>query len=163
MFVLRFPVSRIEEGENRVSIEVLPSDLELEYDDVVFKEPIKVESIFSRFCSGIMVKVSVETEVEIICSRCLKPFDYLEKLSFEVQVMLRHGGPHFAEFMDEDYASLDIGSGLIDLRERVREEIILDLPMMPLCSEDCPGIVIDGGKKGEIDRRWSKLKDFNRS
>jgi uncharacterized protein len=66
--------------------------------------------------------------------------------------------------------SLVIG-GRIDLREVVREQILLALPEQVLCREDCRGLCAKcGGNRNlincscdrdEIDPRWAALKNLN--
>ena len=132
MFVLRFPVFEIREGKNRSLVTVSPAELEVEYSGAVFEEPVQVEVVFTRYGSGINVRVFIKTIVKLVCSRCLKPFDYALESSF----------------------------GLIDLRERVREEIILDMPWMPLCSPDCEGGGYYDSGEDRIDPRWKGLEAF---
>ncbi|RLC83355.1 MAG: hypothetical protein DRI37_10335 [Chloroflexi bacterium] len=160
MFVLRFPVFEIREGKNRSLVTVSPAELEVEYSGAVFEEPVQVEVVFTRYGSGINVRVFIKTIVKLVCSRCLKPFDYALESSFEAQVQLQRGGPAFADFWEEDFSLLDAGSGLIDLRERVREEIILDMPWMPLCSPDCEGGGYYDSGEDRIDPRWKGLEAF---
>jgi len=56
----------------------------------------------------------------------------------------------------------------LDLGELIVQEVLMDLPLQPLCREDCPGLCSRcGGLKGseecrceeekEIDPRWQKL------
>ena len=71
--------------------------------------------------------------------------------------------------LDEDDLSFLDGDD-IDLEPAIRDAIILNLAVNPLCTEDCPGLE---DKKGEnwaylsqaqpqtpTDQRWSALKDF---
>lgn len=58
----------------------------------------------------------------------------------------------------------------IDLEPAIRDAIILNMEVNPLCSEDCPGIEAKQGENWSYlpadqaqipaDPRWSALKDF---
>jgi uncharacterized protein len=55
----------------------------------------------------------------------------------------------------------------LDVREVIRQNALLAIPMKPLCKEDCAGLCSQCGKdlntkqckciKQEIDPRWAKL------
>ena len=57
---------------------------------------------------------------------------------------------------------------LVDLEPMVRDAVILALPQVPLCREDCPGLCPEcGGRRAElgpdhghetIDPRWAVLQ-----
>jgi uncharacterized protein len=73
--------------------------------------------------------------------RCLREFD----LTLEVPMVLyaeRTGTTSRAEqdqLERDDYMLFHDGRRL-DLRETVRELLLLELPITPLCREDCPGL-----------------------
>jgi uncharacterized protein len=118
---------------------------------------------------GILAKGTVETVVPLECSRCLKTFKKKLKLDIE----------------EEYFPSLDINSGtpmdmpeesegftiddhhILDLREAIRQNALLAMPMKPLCREECAGLCPVCGKdlnkescdcnKNNIDPRWMKL------
>ncbi|MBN1225748.1 MAG: DUF177 domain-containing protein, partial [Deltaproteobacteria bacterium] len=77
------------------------------------------------------------------------------------------------EEIELEREDLDIGfykEGIIDLTEVVREQILLAVPMIPICKEDCKGLCpycgqnlnqckcVCAGKT--IDPRWSKLQNL---
>ncbi|MCK5833112.1 DUF177 domain-containing protein [bacterium] len=157
MFNLRIPVFDILEGETRMEVSVLPEDLDLEFVDVEFKERILIIILLSRFGRMISGNAEIETSVELICARCLKKFRYKVESKFELQMKVERGASRFANFLDEDFAFLDETNGLIDLRERIREEIVFDIPRIPICDENCVGIEFNEEKNNIIDPRWEKL------
>jgi uncharacterized protein len=118
---------------------------------------------------GMLVKGKVQTKVPAECSRCLKVFD--QPLTIELE--------------EEFFPTIDVNSGsalerpddpsslfidehhILDLREAIRQNALLAIPMKPLCKEDCAGLCSQCGKdlntkqckchKQEIDPRWAKL------
>lgn len=99
------------------------------------------------------------------CSRCL------DELSGQVEVELTElfAYPDSAtdSSTDDDEVSRVVDD-LIDLEPVVRDAVLLALPQVPLCSEDCRGLCPEcGGKWAElgpdhrhetIDPRWAALR-----
>lgn len=129
----------------------------------------------TRTNRGILVQGKLQTKVTIECSRCLNLFDYPLTINIEEEYfpIIDVNSGSALEIPDEpDIFKID-EHHILDLREAVRQNGLLAIPMKPLCKEDCPGICQDCGKdltkgncncnKGKIDSRWSKLvgSDFS--
>jgi len=130
---------------------------------------INGEVKLTRTNRGILVNGTMHTKLHIECSRCLKIFDF--PLDFKIE--------------EEFFPVIDVNSGIsveipdepgsftidehhiLDLREAIRQNALLAIPMKPLCREECAGLCTHCGKdlnegpcqceKGLIDQRWSKL------
>ena len=99
---------------------------------------------------GIVGKVVGTMSFE--CSRCLKLFEQKIEIPFE------------CSFTKEEFE--------IDVAEEIRETIIINIPMQPLCNKDCKGLcTVCGNNKNEKDcsceqkikdefiaEKWSKIK-----
>lgn len=79
---------------------------------------------------GVIATGNLETQVELECSRCLRTFSYPVRFTLEAA---------FSETPDEDSFTID-RRGNIELDEPVRQEIEVQLPLSPLCQDDCGGI-----------------------
>ena len=156
MLSTRIGISEIREGSDNIELTIRPEDLHLEYRDAIFESPIFVEIETHRTGLEIMLILDVETTIGLICARCLENFEYEFASSFELHLKAQKGGLRNIDFAEEDFAFIDKDMGIIDLEERIRDEIILEIPQIPLCSEECPGIKY-GGKNENIDPRWQKL------
>jgi uncharacterized protein len=72
------------------------------------------------------------------------------------------------EFAPEDADTLPYSGEHLVLDDFVREELILETPMIPLCSEDCPGMHTTPASKDEspkepvIDPRLLPLLQFKK-
>lgn len=89
--------------------------------------------------SDFLVDGSVRAEVFATCSRCLEPARVPIDARFEV-LMVRRAGLDESRFEDDD-ADWEIFEGeRIVLDDLCREQILLDVPMSPLCREDCAGV-----------------------
>jgi len=113
---------------------------------------------------------AVEAIVLLQCSRCLADFN--QQMSVDLNLVIRRMDTE--EFLadrepDEGEAeAVFIESGEIDPGEIIAQELLLAVPMKPLCREDCPGLCPKcGALKGSaeckcgteqtVDPRWEAL------
>ena len=91
---------------------------------------------------GILVQGKLSAQVELVCSRCLKPFPYSLNFSLEEEFLptidVSSGLPLSLPEESEGF-TID-GNHILDLGEVIRQYILLNLPMKPLCQPDCAGI-----------------------
>lgn len=91
---------------------------------------------------GILVQGKLTAEVELICSRCLNAFPYPVNFTIEEEFLptidISSGLPLSSS---EEPVDLTIDSdNMLDLGEIMRQYVLLNLPMKPLCRPDCAGI-----------------------
>ncbi len=125
-----------------------------------------------RTGSGILVTGHLATEVATTCSRCLEPLhvrleiDVEEEFQPTIDVETGQRLP-----MEEDDQALWIDSHhVLDLHEVVRQDLLLAMPLHPLCRETCAGLCPHCGQNlnegpcdctvTDIDPRWSALLDL---
>ncbi len=118
---------------------------------------------------GILAKVTVRTEVEVTCSRCLSLFGYPLTLNFEEEyfptVDVVGGAP--LPLPDEPGCFTIDEHHILDLTEAMRQYSLLAIPIKPLCRTDCAGLCPNCGHNlnqgpcvcplKEVDPRWSEL------
>ncbi len=141
----------------RIVLDQLPLDDDLTAGQV--ESGVKL----TRIPTGILAGGQVDALVTMQCIRCLE--------DAETTVS--------AEFADEYRPSVDILTGavvdlgeggegedeyftisahhLLDVRESLRQAIVLGLPMAPLCREDCPGLPEAVELQNEVDARLAIL------
>jgi len=119
---------------------------------------------FTRINKGIFCKGQLRSQVQLECARCLETFAQPLDLHLEAQFSLPPIKP-------QGETIFPIGvKGILDLAEALREQIMLDLPMRPLCKPDCRGLCVQCGKnlnegpcncvEETIDPRLARLKDL---
>lgn len=85
-----------------------------------------------------------EADVVLNCVRCLN--DYTQHVDYEIEDIFQPSidvltGLPVKEEEPGDEADLRIDQNhLIDLGEAIRQQILVSLPMQPLCGDDCPGL-----------------------
>ena len=150
--LLRRPGSRRD-----AHLEAALDGLEVTGSHVVEGAATELDLRLESVNAGIVVRGVVHVPWEGECRRCLR----------EVRAVL--DAPVYEVFEDEpvegETSKLDIDR--IDLEPLVRETVLLELPMAPLCRDDCPGLCPDcgadrngadcGHAAGGTDPRWAAL------
>ncbi len=123
-------------------------DLELEFEEPLVSEPLRLLSPvkarlrIEKVSSEVFAKGEVSAAIELQCSRCLKKFS--KTIEANVNVVYHPveelKGEEKHEIKEDE---LDMGfykGEELDVHDIVTEQIILSVPMKPLCSESCKGI-----------------------
>lgn len=122
-------------------------DIQLDNDLKVIG-PLTGHVRMRRINQGLLVDGWVDLTVELTCTRCLKNFeqpmhiDFTERFHPTVDVLT---GMPVAPSGEEDIFPID-DHHQIDLTEALRQRILLDVPMVTLCREDCAGLCDQCGK-----------------
>jgi uncharacterized protein len=109
--------------------------------DFIFS-PVQASLAIHKAGTQVCVKGNVTAKVKLTCSRCLK--DFFREMSVPVDVVYY---PIEELRSDETYEikteELDLGfysDDEIELLDLMSEQIMLNVPMKPLCSDECRGI-----------------------
>jgi uncharacterized protein len=91
---------------------------------------------------GVFVQCKLNTEVKLVCSRCLDTF--LCPINFTVEEQFFpisdiSGDSALSSPEQSEGFTID-NKNILDLSELIRQYVLLNLPMKPLCRPDCPGI-----------------------
>lgn len=108
--------------------EIKPGELDLETELIKYRSNLKVRAQVSRVISALIVKLDMRADLLALCSRCLADFQW----QFYKEAVLNF--------------PLDGDSTVIDLNPDIREEVMLDYPMKPLCKQSCKGLCQKCGK-----------------
>lgn len=106
--------------------------------------PLTAKGVATSIGDGVYVEANVRGSVRLTCSRCLSPFQKALDLSCEAKFVEKSDAAPAAE--EEEVEVFALHGKLCDLDEMVRHEIVLCLPMKPLCSERCKGLCPVCGK-----------------
>ena len=108
--------------------EIKPVELELETELIKFRTSLKIKAQVSRIIDAFIVELNMSAVLFAGCSRCLDEFEW--------------------EFNKDAQFSYPIVSSVsfIDLNPDIREDVMLDYPIKPLCSISCKGLCLECGK-----------------
>ncbi|MGQ9569328.1 MAG: YceD family protein [Thermodesulfovibrionales bacterium] len=162
-------------------MKIIISEIHDEGLDIIFKETImsddtsflaQAQMKINKTYREVLISGDIKADVELQCSRCLKDFKLTMTIPFDVVY-----NPIDELKNEERYElkqdELDMGfySGdELDISELIKEQIILNIPMKPLCNELCKGICLKCGAdlnydkcscgEKEIDPRLEILQKF---
>ena len=111
----------------------------------------------TRLRDAIIASVSATGVVALTCARCLREYDQPFEVEFDEEyrqtVDVRTGVGLDDEPADDELFSRIDENHELDLREPLRQEILVVLPMRPDCGPDCPGpdVLEVGGEDGASD------------
>jgi len=103
----------------------------------------------SRLGKMIFAEGSVKISATLTCSRCLKDFLYPLDLTFSEEYTPAGVSDEEKEYeLTEEELHQDFYSNEeIDISELITEQVLLAVPMKPLCSPECPGMCPVCGKE----------------
>ena len=86
--------------------------------------------------SGILGSFNLKTKIALLCSRCLKEFKLPVKLKYEQEFSYqgaKQKNPDLLYTIEQDK---------LDILPSIQQEIMLAIPIKPLCDQNCKGIKI---------------------
>jgi len=111
-------------------------------DCLTLLEPLEGTVRLTRTNRGILATGVIETVVDSECSRCLEqtrvPLRVELAEEFFAVVDLRTGLPASREIDGEGFMLTEIHE--LDLEEPLRQGALVQMPMQPLCRDDCRGL-----------------------
>lgn len=149
-------------AELDVSGELAIKPIKLGEEPVEFKHPFKFSFSLTNAGEGIVIRGRIDGEAELRCGRCLE--SYTHKVGLDVDEIA---------FFDSDEAEEEafaVKDTRIDLEPIIYQNVMVDIPMRPLCRDDCAGLCGQCGlnlnekphkhEENRVDERWSVLKDW---
>ena len=125
--------------------------------------PLDVQLLLESVIDGVLVTGEIEYPMRGQCSRCLEPVEGIGQTEFS-QLYLWSA----PEIADSEPLPL-VEQGFIDITSEVRDAIGLDLPLAPVCSQECPGLCPRCGvrlaevtehRHDDVDPRWAALGEL---
>ena len=155
----------------RINVENLPKegskvDINIKEENVSVKEitgDVHVNALVYKSGNSYAVEGFEEYDLRLTCSRCLKDIKQHQKRDFHLEFKKKTDyttdirSPREADQTEIEYI---VENNCIDLGSFLRDEIILSVPMKPLCSEECKGLCpICGVNLNNATCNHSKIKE----
>lgn len=134
-------------------------DWHVELSQVEPDPPLRFDFELAPIGGGISVMGDIEADVSHRCHRCLS--EWTDQVVHEVAQMITTDGDE-----DDDYR---LEGDVYDFEVMVRDELMLGLPIAPLCGPDCVGLVAEAGNdlntglaedEAALSSPFSVLKDL---
>ena len=135
-----------------------------------FSDKILCRFEIDRNGPDLFVHVWYEGVFDFECARCLKFFQL--PLSGDFRIVIKEAADISGGETHDDSVDfyLETGKDHVDISPAIYDEIMTNIPLMPLCSEQCRGIEISSASsqvesidKKEIDPRWEALRKLSQN
>ena len=173
MISMEVDLKRLDEGLNLFTWEVTAADLEVDPEEVRLNGPARVAlTVVKTGDAALTAHGEVAFGLRLACCRCLEPVD--QAVDVAVNLIFQKGHPE-SRGDQEDLEGTDLvfyeeDANSVDVLSNIRDAIILEVPVKPLCSEACAGLCPICGinrnhetcvcRREEVDPRWEALKKF---
>ncbi|HEX9079492.1 MAG TPA: DUF177 domain-containing protein [Desulfuromonadaceae bacterium] len=145
-----------------------------DHGECTFTAPVLVDVTAAREFDHIRVSGRVSTKVELACSRCLAtyeaPLESLFTIYFRKATSLDVAEEEETELEEQDLISATYSGDEIDLTHEIEEQVVMEMPLKPLCNEECKGLCPVCGTdlnrsacscpREPVNLKFGALKDF---
>jgi uncharacterized protein len=150
-----------------VRVEVpAPAEMTVGMAGIPEGEPLTLDLRLESVVEGVLVSGTVTAPVTGECARCLTPVS--DTVSVPVTELFAYPDSATEQTSEEDEVSHLVGD-MLDLEPLVRDALVLDLPLSPLCRDDCRGLCAGCGERLDdlpadhthtmTDPRWAALAE----
>ncbi|MDH4223762.1 MAG: DUF177 domain-containing protein [candidate division Zixibacteria bacterium] len=164
---MKIDIKALKENKNYIEFEELPDSIGFKVKGMELSWPVQLKLEVVRSGEHYICEGKIITRIGFECSRCL--MKYNQSIESEIRFILKEDKDQI--ILESDEGENQVQSGrFFSLDGLVRENIVLSLPLKPLCSENCKGLCPSCGanwnltlcecKKEVIDPRWEKLKNL---
>lgn len=147
---MRFKVKDIGEAGVQVDLAVTGAWMSVECPDLAAspgEEGIKVLGRIETSGDAYLLRGAIRGPLVAQCARCLEP----ARLDLDLPLAFAYEERDEDDNDEDDQDDRDVAwfsGGIIDLTDEIRDEILLALPIGPLCRPDCAGICsVCGGNR----------------
>ena len=111
--------------------------------DVVCTTPVKGRINFNNVGELLLITGHIKTDVKIECGRCLVDFTMPIEAEIEEEFRLERVGDAIQALPMEEEIDISlevVKNNILDLDEMIRQDLLVELPIQPLCKPDCGGL-----------------------
>lgn len=153
-------LKEIKPGKTSFSVVSEPEELEL--NDIEYEVVSKINTQISIYKNRNNYEMELVSnfDLKLICSRCLSEF--IKQFTETNYFYLKEGNENSEKehtFSDEDAYTMFFSEETIDIAPIIREQVVLSIPLKPLCSENCQ-LPSYQEETNTIDPRWQKLLEL---
>ena len=150
---------------------------EVNQPDCSLNGSVRINGKLTRIERDIFFAGDLQASLQVACTRCLKSFPLMVKNKIRVHFIPRakeQSSGTEVEVKETDIEQEVYEEDRVDLSGPIRDNILLDVPLVRLCNEGCKGICSECGndlninqcecqREGEIDPRFAVLKTLKKS
>lgn len=142
--------------------------------DCTFTGSVQGEITAAREYDHLRVSGHVGTQVKLVCSRCIASYETAIGSTFSI-IYRKVNSQEIdqdedTELSDQDLISATYSGNEIDLTHEIEEQVAMEIPIKPLCNQNCKGLCPVCGidlnhtscncSNEQTSFKFSALKDF---
>jgi len=166
---MKLILKELKNGINHFSFKTEGVDLDIKPEEIDFASEVKLKFSVLKAGNSLNCQGEIKARLKLECGRCLTEF--VQPVTSRIEFILEMDDEKIGmDTQDDDYQFISKETISYDLNPRVREAMILTLPIKPLCQEDCKGLCQFCGSnlnqktcscsQEAVDSRWNKLKEL---
>ena len=150
---MRINVRDLELRPLRFVAELSQDELDFDLSDIVIRGRIGIDLLVEKKGFDVRVRGTLQAQAELSCSRCLEPVIVPITSTFDQLYESNAAHPLSGEIaLQEKDTDIAFFSGdTIEVSDIIREQVLLALPMKPICREDCKGLCPYCGKNRNVE------------
>lgn len=126
---MKIDLKQLPEGATVTLLESeCPEGIDLEVTGIRIISPLKIKAEITKLQDTLDIEIALDAQAILQCSRCLSETGLV--ISKKARL---------------DY-TITTQNTVIDIGEDIRQELMLEYPLKPLCSSDCKGLCPKCGK-----------------
>ena len=172
-----FEIEEISDKGLDFNVLAAKEQFKINQPDCSLSSNVRVNGKLTRIEQDIYFAGHLQASLQVDCTRCLKSFPLLVKNKIQVhfipQVKEKSSGTE-VEIKETDIDQEIYKEGRVDLSAPIRDNILLDVPLIRLCNEGCKGICSECGNdlnrnqceclsEEKRDSRFAVLKTLKKS
>ena len=169
-----FEIEDIPEGGLNLDLLAAKEQFEINRPDCSLLDDIKLRGRLAKIEHDISFSGELQAILKVACTRCLNLFSYNIETGIKVHFIPlgKESSPgNEIEIKETDIEQELYKGGKVDLRGSVRDQVLLEVPLIHVCREDCKGNCSECGSdlntnqcecqnEGKIDPRFAVLKEI---
>jgi uncharacterized protein len=165
-------LKKIRTAQERFELTYEPGEFTADPDVYRIVDPIRLAFDVFKDKDQFRLAGSLKTRLELLCSRCLDPLPWPVDVAFDLRYHPRTVATSAEEVQieEDDLTDAFYENDEIDLGQLIHEQLLLSVPMKPLCSGACQGLcpvcgtnlnrAPCGCKREWVDPRLAALQDL---
>jgi len=166
---MKLILKELKNGINHLSFKAEGEELDLKPEEINFSSEVRMKFSVLKVGHSLNCQGDIKARLKLACARCLTEF--IHPVASRIEFILEIDDEKIGiDAQDDDFEFISKETVSYDLNPRVREAMILTLPLKPLCKEDCKGLCQNCGinlnekscncMRETVDPRWSRLKEL---
>ena len=149
--MIKLDIGSIPEGSSEVDLTVDAVELGEPPEDVSFETPVEIRLTADRNGNDVFLSGTAALGVALECARCLEHYSLVLKAPIRVWCIIGTGGEETEIGERDNVIQVPPDRRWADLAGHVRSELLVLVPLKPLCSAGCKGLCPTCGVNLNVD------------